>query len=214
MWALFLTLVMAWNRIFAFSTAGAQAAPLALRRRVVVVGGGPAGCTAAIYLGRALLDPLLISGYKAGGQLMLTNDIENFPGAYGDVTGPVLMERMFHQSRQFGAEIWQADCESIDFSVRPFRLRTHNCTIEADAVILASGADSLWLGAENEEEFRGRGLSTCATCDGFLYRNRSVVVVGGGDSALEEATHLARLAAHVTVIHRRGELRASKVISY
>jgi thioredoxin reductase (NADPH) len=142
---------------------------------------------------------------------MLTTEIENFPGVNSDVTGPELMERMMHQARYFGADVWQTDCEHIDFSSRPFRVRVHNCTVEADAVVLASGADALWLGAGNEEKFRGRGLSTCATCDGFLYRNRSVVVVGGGDSALEEAMHLARLASDVTIIHRRSELRASKV---
>lgn len=181
-------------------------------RDVVIIGSGPAGCTAAIYTSRALLNPLMIAGYNAGGQLMLTSDVENFPGYVSPPTGPELMGDLMDQARRFGADIWQTDCKSIDFSSFPYKIETHNSTVEAKAIIISTGAEALWLGAEREEEFKGKGISTCATCDGYLFRNKPVVVIGGGDSAMEEANFLTRFASQVTLIHRRDSFKASKVM--
>jgi len=153
---------------------------------VVIIGSGPSGCTAAIYAGRALLSPLVIAGYTAGGQLMLTSEVENFPGYQKAVEGPELMGDLTEQARKFGAEFWRTDCQSVDLSKRPFMLHMHNCTVRAKALILSTGAEAQWLGAEREEEFKGKGISTCATCDGYMFRDKPVVVIGGGDSAMEE----------------------------
>lgn len=190
----------------------ARAEKKVVEREVVIIGSGPSGCTAAIYAGRALLNPLVVAGYTAGGQLMLTSDVENFPGYQKAIGGPELMGDLMGQASKFGAEFWRTDVKSIDLSSRPFRLDLHNCTVLAKAVILSTGAEALWLGAEREEEFRGKGISTCATCDGYMFRDKPVVVVGGGDSAMEEANFLTRFASSVTVIHRRDTFRASKLM--
>ena len=182
------------------------------QRDVVIIGSGPAGCTAAIYTSRALLKPLMISGYNAGGQLMLTSDVENFPGYVSAPTGPELMHDLMGQARKFGADTWQTDAKSVDLSCYPYKVELHNCTVETKAIIISTGADALWLGAEREEEFKGKGISTCATCDGYLFRDKHVVVIGGGDSAMEEAHFLTRFASQVTLIHRRDTFKASKVM--
>lgn len=147
-------------------------------RDVVIIGSGPSGCTAAIYAARALLKPLVIAGYQAGGQLMLTNDVENFPGYKHAVTGPEMMSDLTSQAQHFGAEFWMTNCEYINSSTYPFQIRLPNGTLQAKSVIIATGAESIWLNASREDEFKGRGISTCATCDGFIFRNRSVVVIG------------------------------------
>ena len=183
-----------------------------VEREVVIIGSGPSGCTAAIYAGRALLAPLVIAGYSAGGQLMLTSDVENFPGYQNAVGGPELMGDLMGQASRFGAEFWRTDCKSVDFSSRPFKLEMHNCTVLAKSVILSTGAEAQWLRAEGEDEYKGKGISTCATCDGYMFRNKPVVVVGGGDSAMEEANFLTRFASHVTVVHRRDTFKASKLM--
>ena len=180
-------------------------------RKVVIIGSGPAGATAAIYSSRAMLKPLQISGYNYGGQLMLTSDVENFPGYRNAVSGPDIIEDLSHQAVQFGTEVWQTDVTKVDFSKRPFELTVHNCTVTADCVILSTGANAVWLGAEGEEDFQGKGISTCATCDGYLFRDETVVVIGGGDSAMEEANFLSRFAKEVIIIHRSDNYRASKV---
>ncbi len=182
------------------------------RREVVIIGSGPAGATAAIYSARAMLKPLQISGYNAGGQLMLTSDVENFPGYRNAITGPDLMDDLMHQAKKFGTEVWQTDVTRVDFSKRPFILSMQNCTVLADAVIISTGANSIWLNAKREGEFQGKGISTCATCDGFLFRDKCVVVIGGGDSAMEEANFLSRFAKKVTIVHRRDTFRASKIM--
>ena len=180
-------------------------------RKVVIIGSGPAGSTAAIYSARAMLNPLQIAGFNYGGQLMLTTDVENFPGYRSAITGPELIDDLNFQARKFGSEIWQTDVLSIDFSQKPFAMKLHNCTITADAIILSTGANAVWLGADQETEFMGRGISTCATCDGYLFRDQTVIVIGGGDSAMEEANFLSRFAKEIIIVHRRSSFRASKV---
>lgn len=182
-----------------------------IHRDVVIIGSGPAGLTASIYTARALLKPLQIAGYNAGGQLMLTSDVENFPGYKDAISGPDLINDLTNQARKFGTDIWQLDCDRVNLSKRPFEVIVKNCTITANALIISTGANALWLGADREVEFQGRGISTCATCDGYLFRDKSVVVVGGGDSAMEEANFLTRFARDVTIVHRREHFRASKV---
>jgi thioredoxin reductase (NADPH) len=169
------------------------------------------GYTAALYASRALLKPLLISGYSDGGQLTLTSDVENFPGYPAGVSGQDLMKDLKSQATQFGSEIWQTDCESIDFSSSPYHIHLPNCTVVAKSIILATGAQSLWLKAENEQKYQGLGISTCATCDGALFKNEDVVVIGGGDAAMEEALFLTKFAKSVTILNRSSKLRASKV---
>lgn len=165
-----------------------------------------------IYAGRGLLNPLVISGYNAGGQLMLTSDVENFPGYPAGKSGPDMMDDLMHQAKRFGAEFWQTDCTGIDTNCRgPFYISTDNCTVVAKSVIVATGAESTWLNAIDEEKFKGSDLSTCATCDGYMCRDKEVVVVGGGDSAMEEASFLTRFAKRVNLIHRSDHFRASKV---
>jgi thioredoxin reductase (NADPH) len=180
-------------------------------KEVVIIGSGPAGCTAGIYASRALLKPLVIAGYQSGGQLMLTSDIENFPGYSKAISGPDMMNDLFSQARSFGCEFWMVNCNYIDTSQYPYKVHLSNGTISTKTIIIATGAESIWLNAPREEEFKGKGISTCATCDGYMFRNKSVIVVGGGDSAMEEATFLTRFASSVTIIHRSETFKASKV---
>ncbi|MGH6689216.1 MAG: thioredoxin-disulfide reductase [Gammaproteobacteria bacterium] len=181
-------------------------------REVVVIGSGPAGYTAAIYAARANLAPLMISGVQSGGQLMLTTLVENYPGFVDGVMGPELMETMRKQAERFGTVMIAEDVTSVDFTRRPFIVRTDDTVHEAHTVIIASGASSKLLGLPSERVLMGRGVSTCATCDGFFFKDQDIMVVGGGDSALEEALYLARLGRSVTVVHRRDSLRASKIM--
>lgn len=182
------------------------------KRKVIIIGSGPAGLTAAIYAGRAGLQPLVIGGYIYGGQLMNTTKIENFPGFKDGIDGPVLMDEMIKQAERFGAEMKYEDVTSVDFSAAEKTVSTSSGTFSADTVIIATGATPRRLGIPGEDELYGRGVSTCATCDGALYRDKVVAIAGGGDSAMEEATFLTHHASKVYVIHRREEFRASKIM--
>ena len=179
--------------------------------KVLIIGAGPAGYTAAIYAARAALEPILVAGLQPGGQLMITTDVENFPGFAQAIQGPWLMEQMAAQAAHVGTRIVNDIITDVDFTRRPFRCRGDSGdTYLADAVIIATGAQARWLGLPSEQQLQGFGVSACATCDGFFYRGKRVAVVGGGNTAVEEALYLANLAAEVTLIHRRNELRADK----
>jgi thioredoxin reductase (NADPH) len=179
---------------------------------VIIIGSGPAGYTAAIYAARSNLSVLMFQGYQTGGQLMLTSDVENYPGFEEGVLGPEMMEKFELQARRFGAEMIPEDVISVDFSKRPFTVWTDSGEYKARAIIIATGAEAKWLGLPHEQRLRGRGVTACATCDGFFFKGKDVVVIGGGDTAMEEATFLTRYANHVTIIHRRDTFRASKIM--
>lgn len=180
---------------------------------VLIVGSGPAGYTAAIYTARAMLKPVLIAGLDQGGQLMITTDVENYPGYADPVQGPWMMEQMLKQAQNVGTEIVSDLVTDVDISGRPFRVRTDSGTeYLADALIVATGAKAKWLGIETEQTFMGFGVSACATCDGFFYRGKDVIVVGGGNTAVEEALYLSNIAKSVTLVHRRDGLRAERVL--
>jgi thioredoxin reductase (NADPH) len=180
--------------------------------RLLILGSGPAGYTAAVYAARANLEPVLVTGMEPGGQLTTTTDVDNWPGDNDNLQGPDLMERMRRHAERLGTEILQDHVHRADLSVRPFRLEGDAATYTCDALIIATGATAQYLGLESEERYKGRGVSACATCDGFFYRNQDVAVIGGGNTAAEEALYLANLARHVTLVHRRDRLRAEAML--
>jgi thioredoxin reductase (NADPH) len=181
-------------------------------RRLIIVGSGPAGYTAAVYAARANLNPMLITGLEQGGQLMTTTEVDNWPGDVEGLQGPGLMERMRRHAERFATDIVSDHIHQADLSARPFELRGDRAHYSCEALIIATGASARYLGLPSEEKFRGRGVSACATCDGFFFRAHRVAVVGGGNTAVEEALYLSNMAAHVTLIHRRERLRAEKIL--
>ena len=181
--------------------------------RLIILGSGPAGLTAAIYAARAILNPVVVSGREAGGQLMITTDVENYPGFPEGIKGPEMMQLLKEQALRFGTKFLSGDVIEVDLRQRPFKLNLENKdTLTCDSLIISSGASARWLGLDSEKEFSGKGVSACATCDGFFFRDQDVGVVGGGDTALEEALYLANMCKSVTLIHRRDELRGSKIM--
>jgi thioredoxin reductase (NADPH) len=180
--------------------------------RLLILGSGPAGYTAAVYAARANLRPLLLTGLEQGGQLMTTTDVDNWPGGTHGLQGPALMESLREHAARFETRIVNEHVEHVDLRTRPFRLSTGSSEYTCDALVIATGASARYLGLPSEQQFRGRGVSACATCDGFFYRGQRVVVVGGGNTAVEETLYLANLAAHVTLVHRRDRLRAEKML--
>jgi len=181
-------------------------------RNLIIIGSGPAGYTAGLYAGRAMLNPIIFAGFSSGGQLMLTSDIENFPGYPQGIGGPEMMMELRSQASKFGCDIIDKNVDSVDLSERPFKVIVDNEVHLANSLIVTTGAEAIWLDVENESIHKGRGISTCATCDGAFFREKEVIVVGGGDSAMEEATFLTRFCSKVTIVHRREGLRASQIM--
>ena len=181
-------------------------------RDLIIIGSGPAGLTAAIYASRGQLHPLVIAGPEPGGQLTWTTEVEDYPGFENGVQGPELVEVMRKQAEKFGAEIVQDEVVSVDFTVRPFLINTRQSSYETKSVIIATGASARWLGIESEKKFIGKGVSSCATCDGFFFKGKDVVIVGGGDAAFKEALYLSKICQTVTVVHRRNEFRTQKIL--